>query len=124
MLTDPFPNPNTNLVATDPTPSSQVLMLSSKKPSQYILVLTWNKYYGSLATDQPTTLTKNPSNESVPPPIIPELMIKPPKGVIHKSTYNPRARAPKNYNIFEDFPRSPSAMSALEVLQNCPFYNL
>ena len=33
VLTDPFPNPDTNLVATDPSPSSQVLMLSTTKPS-------------------------------------------------------------------------------------------
>ena len=49
----------------------------------------WNKYYGSLATDQPTTSMTNPSNESVPPPVTVELTIKPLKGVIHKSTYNP-----------------------------------
>ena len=55
-----------------------------------------------------------------PPPVIPELTIKPLKGVIHKSTYNPRARAAKNYNIVEDLAQSPSTMSALEVLQNCP----
>ena len=81
---------------------------------------TRNKDYGSPATDQPTTSTTNPSNESVPPPVIHELTIKPPKGVIHKSTYNPRARAAQNYNIVEDFAESPSAMSALKVLQNCP----
>src|SRR5260221_78112 len=108
MLTDPFPNPDTNLVATDPTPSSQVLMLSTTKPSQGILVSTWNKYYGSPSTDQPTTLTMNPSNESVPPTVIPELRIKPSKGVIHKSTYNPQARAAQNYNIVEDLAQSPS----------------
>ena len=43
-----------------------------------------NKYYGSQATDQPTTSTTNPSTESVPPTTIPKLTIKPPKGVIHK----------------------------------------
>ena len=40
MLTDPFPNPDTNMVATDPDPSSQVLMLSVTKPSTDILVST------------------------------------------------------------------------------------
>ena len=88
VLTDSFPNLDTNLVATDPAPSSQVLMLSTTKPSLDILESTQNKDYGSLA-DQPTTSTMNPSNESVPPPFIPELTIKPPKGVIHKLTYNP-----------------------------------
>ena len=89
MLTDPFPNSDTNMVATDPAPSSQVLMLSVTKNSTNILVSTRNKDYGSPTTDQPTTSTMNPSNESVPLPVTPEFMIKPTKGVIHKSTYNP-----------------------------------
>ena len=89
MLIDPFLNPNTNLVATDPTSSSQVLMLSVTKPSTDNLVSMRNKYYGSQATDQPTSLTTNPSTELVPPTAIPELTIKPPKGVVHKSTFNP-----------------------------------
>ena len=63
MLTDPFPNLDTNLVATDPAPSSQVLMLSTTKPSQDILVSTRNKDYGSLATNQPTNSTTTPSTE-------------------------------------------------------------
>ena len=58
----------------------------------------------------------NPSNELVPPTVIPELTIKPLKGVIHKSTYNHRERDAQNYNIVEDLAQSPSAMSTLEVL--------
>ena len=72
-----------------------------------------NKYYGIQATDQPTTLTMNPSTELVLPTTIPKLTIKPPKGVIHKSTYNPRERATQNYNIVEYLAQSPSAMSTL-----------
>ena len=120
VLTDPFLNSNTNLVATDPPSSSQVLMLSVTKPSIDILVSTRNKYYGSQAIDQPTTSTTNPSTESVPPTAIPELTIKPPKGVIHKSTSNPRERAAQNYNIVEYLAQSPSAMSSLEVSQSFP----
>ena len=97
MLTYPFPNLDTNLVATDPAYSSQVLMLSVKKPSIDILVSKHNKDYGSQATDQPTTSTTNLSTESVPPTTIPELTIKPPKGVVHKSTYNTQERAAHNY---------------------------
>ena len=89
LLTYPFPNLDTNLVAMDPAPSSQVLILSTTKPSQDILVSTHNKDYGSSAIDQPNTSTMNPSTESVPHTVIPELKIKPPKGLIHKSTYNP-----------------------------------
>ena len=55
VLIDPFPHPNTNFVATDPAPSSQVLTLSITKPSTDILVSTRNKYYGSQTTNQPTT---------------------------------------------------------------------
>ena len=73
-----------------------------------------------VVTDQPTTSTMNPSNESVPPLFIPKLTIKPPKGVIHKSKYNPQARVVQNYNVVEHLAQSPSTMSALEVLQNFP----
>ena len=61
VLTNLFPNSDTNLVATDLASSSQVLMLSVTNPSTYILVSTRNKYYGIQATDQPTTSTTNPS---------------------------------------------------------------
>ena len=61
MLTYLFLNPNTNLVATDPTSSSQVLMLSIMKPSIDVLVSMRNKGYGSQAIDQPSTSTMNPS---------------------------------------------------------------
>jgi len=44
----------------------------------------------------------------------------PPKGVLRKSSYNPNARAAQHYNIVEDLAQTPSAMSALEVLQSCP----
>ena len=63
VLTDPFPNLDTNMVATDPTPSSQVLMLSVTKTSTNILVSTGHKYYGIQATDQPTTSTTNLQNQ-------------------------------------------------------------
>ena len=59
--------------------------------------------------------------ESVLPTAIPELIMKPPTGVIHKSTYNPRERLAQNYIVVEDLAKSPSAMSTLKVLQNCPF---
>jgi len=70
------------------------------------------------ATDQPSSSTTTSSE--VVPPIIPKLTIKPPKGVVHKSTFNPHARAAQNYNIVKDLAQSPSTMSTLEVLQNCP----
>ena len=48
--------------------------------------------------------------ESVMPIVISELTIQPPKGVIHKSTYNPREISAQNYNIVEYLAQSPSAM--------------
>ena len=107
MLVDPFLNPDTNLVATDHASSSQVLMLSITKHMTDVLVSMHNKYYGSQATHQPTTSTMNLSMESIPPTAILELTIKPSKGVVHKSTFNPQARAAQNYNIVEDLAQSP-----------------
>ena len=40
ILTDPFLNPDTHLVATDHSSTSQVLMLSSSKPKIDVLVTT------------------------------------------------------------------------------------
>lgn len=124
VLTDPFPNPGTNLVANENASPSQVLMLSILKHQNDALISTRNKDYGNPQMsknkdkDQPSSSTK--ISIEVVPPIISELTIKPPKGVVHKSTFNPRARAAQHYNIVEDLAQSPSAMSTLEVLQNCP----
>ncbi|MCY6524792.1 hypothetical protein, partial [Actinobacillus pleuropneumoniae] len=79
---------------------SQVLMLSISK--QQNDALTRNKDYGNpqlsnnKANEQPSSLTTTLAE--VVPPIIPEPMIKPPKGVVHKSTFNPRAKVAQNYN--------------------------
>ena len=70
------------------------------------------------ATDQPSSSTT--TSPEVVPPIIPKLKIKPPKGVLHKSKFNPRARSAQNYNIVEDLAQLPSTMSTLEILQNFP----
>lgn len=71
------------------------------------------------ATNQLTSSTSPPSDHSLP--MIPrELTIKPPKGVVHNSSFNPRARVAKNYNIVEYLAQSPSTMSTLKVLQKFP----
>ena len=86
--------------------------------------LTRNKDYGNprlsnnKANKQPSSSTT--TSTKVVPPNIPEPMIKSPKGGVHKSTFNPRAKVAQNYNIVEDLAQSPSAMSTLEVPQNCP----
>lgn len=124
VLTDPFPNPGQNMVDSGKASPSQVLMLSVSKQQNDAFISTRNKDYGNpqlsneTGKDQPSSSTT--TSTEVVPPIIPELTIKPPKGVVHKSTFNPRARAAQHYNIVEDLAQLPSAMSTLEVLQNCP----
>ena len=99
-------------------------MLSILKQQNDALISTRNKDYGNRqmsnnkATDQPSSSTT--TLIELAPPIIPELTIKPPKGVVQKSTFNPRARVAQHYNIVEDLAQSSSAMSTLEVLQNFP----
>ncbi len=68
--------------------------------------------------DQPSSSTT--TSTEVVPAIILEVTIKLPKGVVHKSMFNPCARVAQHYNIVEDLAQSPSMMSTLEVLQNCP----
>jgi len=127
VLTDPFPNPETNLVASNNASPSQVLMFSISKQQNDALISIRNKDYvnaqlsNNKATDQPSSSTT--TSTKVVPPIIPELTIKLPKGVVHKSAFNPHAREAHNYNIVEDIAQSLSAMSTLEVMQNCPSQN-
>ena len=47
-------------------------------------------------------------------------MPKIPKGVFKKTLHNPNSRAAVNYSVVEDLSQTPSAMSALEVLQSSP----
>lgn len=88
------------------------------------MVDTQNKDFGDVnhsnghASDQPTNSTSSPSDPT--PKVIPtKITLKPPKGVIHKSTLNPHEIIAQNYNIVEDLAQAPSTMSTLEVLQNC-----
>jgi hypothetical protein len=124
VSSDQFPNPGQNLVDSGNASPSQVLMLSISKQQNDALISTRNKDYGNpqvsndKGKDQPSSSTT--TSAEVVPPITHELTIKPPKGVVHKSTFNPRARAAQHYNIVEDLAQSPSAMSTLEVLQHCP----
>ena len=124
MLTNPFPDRGKNLVGSGNASPSQVLMLSISKQQNDALISTRNKDYGNpqvsndKGKDQPSSSTT--TSAEVVPPITHELTIKPPKGVVHKSTFNPRARVAHHYNIVEDLAQSPSAMSTLEVLQHCP----
>ena len=87
-----------------------------------VKVVTRAKYYTS---SQPS-----PSKEPDPlgsPLHIKKPMDKPktapciPKGFLKCSGHNPNAQAAHNYSIVEDLGHTPCAMSALEVLQSCPF---
>lgn len=72
-------------------------MLSSTKHKDEIMVSTRNKGYGNLnpstskVIDQSTSSTQSNSDPS-PNLISTKLTIEPPKGVIHKSTFNPCVR--------------------------------
>jgi len=48
MLTNPFPNQETHMVAQDPSSSNKILMLSSTKPKSNVMVATQNKGYGNV----------------------------------------------------------------------------
>lgn len=100
------------MVARDLASTSSIMMLSSTKLKNDVMVATRNKDYINLnsftgqATDQPANSTSSASDPT--PNVIPtELTIKPPKGVIHKSLFNPHARATQNYNIVEDLAQAP-----------------
>ena len=46
-----------------------------------------------------------------------DIVIRPRKSTLRKTTHNPNARAAKHYSIVEDLAQVPCTMSALEVLQ-------
>ena len=95
-------------------------MLSVSKQLNDALISTRNKDYENPQTltnkdnDQPSSSTT--TSTEVVPPIIPEQIIKLPKGVVQKSTFNPHARAAQDYNIVEDLAQLPSAMSTIKLL--------
>lgn len=75
ILTNPFLNPETNLVASDSASPYQVLMFSISEQQNEALISTRNKDYGNpqllynKAANQPSILTT--SSTKVVPPIIP-----------------------------------------------------
>ena len=78
-------------------------------------VVTRTEYYGSSQPDlgKEPTPPKNPTDK---PKVLPRI----PKGVRKCSRNNPNAQSTHNYSIVKDLGQTPCAMSALEVLQNCP----
>ena len=49
-----------------------------------------------------------------------DIVIRPPKSTLRKTTHNPNARVAQHYSIVEDLAQAPCAMSTLEVLQTFP----
>jgi hypothetical protein len=140
------PKPSTPAVLSQPFPSQQQASLvihdqPSTSTSSYVLMCTGDSTNNNVAL---TTRAKDytPSKEKVddlPPDLVqpsppnpptnsplhlerPSLdtVLRPPKGVVKKSAFNPHARAAQNYSIVKDLAQAPSVMSALEVLQSCP----
>ena len=97
VLTDLLPNVGNKLVANQNDSRSQVLMFSISKYQNDVLISTRNKDYRNpqLSKNKPIDQMSSSTTTSleVVPPIIPELTINLPKGVVHKSTFNPRAQA-------------------------------
>ena len=48
-----------------------------------------------------------------------DIVIRPPKSTLKKTTHNPNVGAAQQYSIVEDLAQAPCAMSTLEVLQTC-----
>jgi hypothetical protein len=109
--------------------SSYVLMCTGDSTKNNVALTTRAKDYTpskEKVDDSPLDLVQpSPPNPPTNGPLHLErpsldTVLRPPKGVIKKSAFNPHARAAQNYSIVEDLAQAPSAMSALEVLQSCP----
>jgi hypothetical protein len=143
VLTHPFPQQQ-SLVAQTPTPrgsSNQPHDEASTSAHIYMfnrvnLTTRFVTYDTPVKPDKLKIANGSPSDPlsssvnplSVSPPSRPlqiekpsfDSILHPPKSTIQKSTFNSNSRAAQNYNIVEDLPQAPCAMSTLEVLQHCP----
>ena len=140
ILTNPFPPQQQQMVAQntvrlkggnvvhpsqgDASSSSHVLMCAetielTMRVKTYDTFL--DKYANGGALDHPSTSTTTPLSSPlhIEKPMS-DLLLRPPKNIIHKSTFNPSAQASQNYNIVEDLAQEPRVMSTLEVFQHCP----
>jgi hypothetical protein len=119
------------VIHDQPSTSTQsyVLMCTGDSTKNNVTLTTRAKDYTpskEKVDDLPPDLVQpSPPNPSTNGPLHIEwpsldTVLRPPKGVVKKSAFNPHARAAQNYSIVEDLAQAPSAMSALEVLQSCP----
>lgn len=67
---------------------------------------------------EPPSSQPNVSLHIEKPPL--DIVIRPPKSTLGKTTHNPNAREAQNYSIVEDLAQAACAMLALEVLKTCP----
>ena len=125
VLKDPFPKQESKMIGSSSSSGEAPILMMS-----HVRIATQSQDYGSKnpvdgkeaesSHSHPSTSTPGSDPLQIEKPN-PDLVIKPPaKGILRKSAFNPHARAAQNYNIVEDLAVSPSAMSALEVLQSCP----
>ena len=49
-----------------------------------------------------------------------DIVIRPPKSTLRKTTHNPNSMVAQHYSIVENLAQAPCTMLALEVLQTCP----
>jgi len=125
ILKDPFPAQDSKMIGSSSNANEEPILMMS-----HVRIATRSQDYGSKSLVDGKEEESSQSNPSTSTPGSyplqiekpnPYLVIKPPaKGILRKSAFNPHARAAQNYNIVEDLVVSPSAMSALEVLQSCP----
>jgi hypothetical protein len=134
ILSQPFPSQQqAQLVIHDQatsSTSSYVLMCIGDSKKNEVLVATRAKDYSLLKEKvddiipllvQPSPTTSTPNGPlHLERPVLDTVLLPPPKGVVRKFVFNPHARAAQNYSIVEDIVPTPSAMSALEVLQSFP----
>lgn len=125
VLKDPFPAQDSKMIGSSSSANEEPILMMS-----HVRIATRSQDYGSKSPVDGKEAESSHSNPSTSAPGSNPLQIKKPnpylviklpaKGILRKSTFNPHARAAQNYNIVEDLVFSPSAMSALEVLQSCP----
>jgi hypothetical protein len=145
VLTQPFPQQQ-SMVSQTPSPrgisshphdealtSAHIYMFNG------INLNTLSKTYDTPGNPDKGKITNgtgtlpDPSPSSVSPPSVNpssgplqiekptfESMLRPPKSIIRKYTFNPSSHATQNYNIVEDLAQAPCAMFALEFLQHYP----
>jgi hypothetical protein len=101
-------------------PVERTILLTSEEE---ILLQTRNRQYHTPAESTPISPETNPTPMG-PPLVIPRPSVEPPLCIpripLRRNVHNPQARAAHNYSLVDALTQSPTAMSVLEVLQNCP----